>query len=222
MQRDLPWALQMTATYLGIKGTHGVQEFLPNTLSAGRSESVPQLPLRIRLRTSEWQFDTRNPARSNCGAGCAPGLPHRCSTPTPSPSTTMLRSAARAISRRASQTEFAAGIAAPPPRSAQIAQNWLDLQAERSLSTFDQRQLLNLQAQYTTGQGLEGGTLLGGWRGRVLKEWTLLAQIERRQRPAGNSGLSSRPCPAPAAPVPLRPESNRQPRYTAAPNGTHI
>jgi hypothetical protein len=56
-----------------------------------------------------------------------------------------------------------------------VAQNWLDPRAERSLSTFDQRQLLSVQAQYTSGQGLEGGTLLGGWRGRTLKEWTVLS-----------------------------------------------
>ena len=35
----------------------------------------------------------------------------------------------------------------------------------------------NLQAQYTSGQGLEGGTLLGGWRGRALKEWTVLGNL---------------------------------------------
>ena len=61
--------------------------------------------------------------------------------------------------------------------SASIAQNWLDPRAERSLSSFDQRQLLNLQAQYTSGQGLEGGTLLGGWTGRMLKEWTVLGNL---------------------------------------------
>ena len=55
-----------------------------------------------------------------------------------------------------------------------IAQNWLNLHAERSLSTFDQRHLLNLQAQYTTGEGLGGGTLMGGWPGRLLKEWTIV------------------------------------------------
>jgi hypothetical protein len=61
--------------------------------------------------------------------------------------------------------------------SASIAQNWLNPRAERSLSSFDQRQLFNLQAQYTSGQGLGGGTLLGGWRGRALKEWTVLGNL---------------------------------------------
>jgi hypothetical protein len=31
--------------------------------------------------------------------------------------------------------------------------------------------------QYTTGMGASGGTLLSGWRGRLLKEWTLQTQI---------------------------------------------
>jgi hypothetical protein len=57
------------------------------------------------------------------------------------------------------------------------AQNWLNLRAERGLSSFDQRHLLSLLAQYTTGMGLHGGTLAGGWRGRLLKEWTLATQI---------------------------------------------
>ena len=57
------------------------------------------------------------------------------------------------------------------------AQNWLDLNAERALSTFDQRHLLNLQMQYTTGMGLGGGTLLNGWRGAAFKEWTFLTNI---------------------------------------------
>jgi hypothetical protein len=56
-----------------------------------------------------------------------------------------------------------------------IAQNWLNLHAERSLSSFDQRHLLNLQAQYTSGEGLGGGTLMSGWPGRLLKEWTVVA-----------------------------------------------
>ena len=68
-----------------------------------------------------------------------------------------------------------------------IAQDWLNLKAELSLSAFDQRNLISVQAQYTTGQGLEGGTLLGGWPGRLLKEWTLLTQI------SAGSGLPETP-----------------------------
>ena len=41
VQRDLPGSLQMTATYLGIKGTHGTQEFLPNTYPLGAVNPCP-------------------------------------------------------------------------------------------------------------------------------------------------------------------------------------
>ena len=58
-----------------------------------------------------------------------------------------------------------------------IAQNWLDLSAERGLSSFDQRHLVTLQAQYTSGMGMHGGTLLTGWRGALFKEWTFATQI---------------------------------------------
>jgi hypothetical protein len=58
-----------------------------------------------------------------------------------------------------------------------IAQNWQDLSAERGPSSFDQRHLLTLQAQFTTGIGVAGGTLLRGWKGAVWKGWTLVTSI---------------------------------------------
>src|SRR5260221_6522854 len=39
------------------------------------------------------------------------------------------------------------------------AQNWLDLRAERGRSNFDQRHLVAIQMQYSTGVGMGGGTL---------------------------------------------------------------
>src|SRR5262249_37778800 len=91
---------------------------------------------------------------------------------------------------------------------------------ERSLSSFDQRHLVNLQAQYTTGQGLEGGTLLGGWRGRALKEWTVLTTLNV------GTGLPETPIFPFAVPGtgwigPLRPDRTGAPLY-AGENGAHI
>ena len=39
--------------------------------------------------------------------------------------------------------------------SSVIAQNWLDLSAERGPSNFDQRHLLTLQTQYSSGVGVQ-------------------------------------------------------------------
>ena len=68
-----------------------------------------------------------------------------------------------------------------------IAQDWRNLNGERGLSTFDQRHLLNATAQYTTGMGKGGGTLLSGWRGRAYKEWTVQTTI------TAGSGLPETP-----------------------------
>jgi hypothetical protein len=58
-----------------------------------------------------------------------------------------------------------------------IAQNWLDLGAERALSSFDQRHQLVAQAQYTTGMLTSTGGFWDGWRGTVFKQWTLTGNL---------------------------------------------
>ena len=101
-----------------------------------------------------------------------------------------------------------------------IAQNWLDLEAERGLSTFDQRHLLNVQVQYTTGMGLGGETLLRGWKGTLFKEWTFLSQI------TVGSGLPESPVYLAAVPGTgvtgsIRPDATGAPVY-AAPQGLFL
>jgi hypothetical protein len=68
-----------------------------------------------------------------------------------------------------------------------IAQNWLNLRGERSLSSFDQRNVVNFTLQYTTGEGIHGGALLEGWRGKFFKEWTVTTQL------TAGSGLPETP-----------------------------
>jgi hypothetical protein len=101
-----------------------------------------------------------------------------------------------------------------------IAQNWLDLEAERGLSTFDQRHLLTVQAQYTTGMGLGGKTLMSGWKGTLFKEWTVLTQI------TAGSGLPETPLYLAAVPGTgvtgsIRPDATGAPLY-AAPAGLSL
>ena len=52
VQRDLPGSLQLTATYLGIKGTRGMQEFLPNTYPVGAANPCPVVLLGFAYLTS--------------------------------------------------------------------------------------------------------------------------------------------------------------------------
>ena len=219
IQRDLPWALQMVATYLGVKGTHGVQQFLPNSYALGAADPCPSCPSGFIYETSSGN-STRQSGQMQLRRRLRGGF-----------ATSLLYTYSKSIDddamfggqgnqSNASQTDFSAGSAASPSSSGQIAQDWRNLRAERSLSSFDQRHLLNLQAQYTTGQGLEGGTLLGGWRGRLLKEWTLLTQLNV------GSGLPETPILAAAVPGtgylgPLRPSLTGSP-INGGPNGAHL
>ena len=104
--------------------------------------------------------------------------------------------------------------------AAAIAQNWLNPRAERGLSTFDQRNLLNAQAQYTSGQGLGGGDLMRGWSGRLLKEWTVLTTI------AYGTGLPETPSYLSAVPGTgftgtIRPNPTGAPIYLSS-AGVHL
>jgi hypothetical protein len=175
VQRDLPGAMQMTATYLGVKGTRGVQEFLPNTYPIGALSPCPGCPLGFEYRTSGGD-STRESGqlqlRRRLRAGFTASLLYTYSKSIDDDAFLGGQGHVVAASTTTGQVD-----SAPATPSASIAQNWLNLRAERALSTFDQRHLLNVQVQYTTGQGLEGGTLMNGWGGRLYKEWTLLTQI---------------------------------------------
>ncbi len=72
VQRDLPAALQMTGTYLGIKGTRGVQEFLPNTYPLGARTHVRYAHLAM---FTEHPTGTPRASRAACNsaAGCGRG-----------------------------------------------------------------------------------------------------------------------------------------------------
>ncbi len=157
IQRDLPGALVMIATYSGSKGTRGVQQFLPNTFPAGAVNPCPACPAGYVYLASNG-----NSARE----------------------------AGQIQLRRRLQSGFTASLQYTYSKSIDdaalggrgqgnpvVAQNWLNLRAERALSNFDQRHLVNLQLQYTSGMGVRQGMLMSGWRGRLLKEWTVLTQI---------------------------------------------
>jgi len=219
VQRDMPWALQMTATYLGVKGTHGVQQFLPNSYALGAANPCPGCPVGFVYETSGGNSTRQSgqlQLRRRLRGGFAASLLYTYSKSIDDDATL----GGQGHQSSASQTDFSSGTSSSTSASAQIAQDWLDLKAERSLSSFDQRHLLNLQAQYTTGQGLEGGTLLGGWRGRVLKEWTLLTQL------TVGTGLPETPTIPIAVPGtgwtgPLRPSLTGAP-ISGGQNGAHV
>lgn len=186
VQQDLPASMTITATYLGTKGTRLMQESLPNTFPLGVANPCPSCPagfiylssngnsirqagqiqVRRRLRdgwTAMVQY-TYSKSIDDASAFSGAGLTTANTSAAPA-TTSNLAGAGTAVVPNAAEP------------SASVAQNWLNLEAERGLSTFDQRHVLNFQLQYTSGEGLRGGAFLHGWRGSLLKEWTFTTQL---------------------------------------------
>ena len=158
VQRDMPFALQMVVTYLGVKGTRSQQQFLPNTYPTGAISPCPTCPSGFAYLTSN--------GNSIRHAGLLQ-LRRR------------LRSGFTAeLQYTFSKSIDDAALGGGGQGGALIAQDWLNLRGERALSNFDQRHLLSLNMQYTTGMGLRGGSLVSGWRGALFKEWTASTQVK--------------------------------------------
>jgi trimeric autotransporter adhesin len=231
VQRDLPAAMILTMTYLGIKGTRAQQEFLPNTYPLGGDNPCPacpsgytyltsngnstreagQLQLRRRLHngiTATLQY-TYSKSIDDAALG---GKGQGTSAPTPG----VQGQGGQGPGAQGTSGQGTAAQPAVAPGTAVVAQNWLNLSGERGRSSFDQRHLLNLQAQYSTGVGIGGGTLLGGWRGALFKEWTVATQI------TAGSGLPLTPVYFAAVPGTgvtgsYRPDYTGAPLYAAPP-----
>ena len=223
VQRDLPGSLQMTATYLGIKGTRGPQDFLPDTYPTGAVNPCPTCPSGFAYLTSNGN-STREAAqlqlRRRLHNGFTGTLQYTYSKSIDDDAAL----GGQGASATGQNSPSAASSGTPPSNASgpanvaamAIAQNWLDLSAERGLSTFDQRHLLSLQMQYTTGMGIAGGTLLSGWKGSLFKEWTFATQI------MAGTGLPE--TPVYQAPVQgtgvtgtIRPDYTGAPLYAASP-----
>ena len=157
-QRDFPGSLTVVSSYLGARGTRLPQQFLPNTSPPGGEDLCPACPRGFVYVTSEGasirhaaQLQVRRRLRSGFTASAQYTVSEATDT---------------------ASTFTTAGLA-----SGVIAQDWRHLEAERGPSSFNQRHLLTLEAQYTTGQGIAGGTLVDGLRGALLKDWTFAGQL---------------------------------------------
>jgi hypothetical protein len=158
VQQNLSGSFVATFTYSGNKGTHLVQEFLPWTTPPGALPSG---------YPSGYVYETSN-GNSNYNAASAQ-LQHRFHNGFLANATYVFSKAiddAQAVGGRGAA---ASGCVA----ASGCAQNWLDLDAERSLSSFNRTHTLNTVFQYSTGMGTRGGTLINGWKGVLLKDWTL-------------------------------------------------
>lgn len=152
VQRDLPAALQMTAGYSGGKGTRAQQQFLPNTFPAGALEPSGYSYLTSNGNSTRHagQFQLRRRLRSGFTASAS-------------------YTYSKSIDNAALGGRGQGGLL--------LAQNWLNLSAERGRSNFDQRHLLTGTVLYTSGMGAKGGALATGRFAKLLREWTLGTQF---------------------------------------------
>jgi hypothetical protein len=191
-QRDLPGSLTVVAAYSGDRGMRLAQAFLPNTYAPGAENPCPRCPSSFTYLTSGGT-SARNAAqlivRRRLYAGLTASVAYTLAKATDNAST------------------FSSTTVAPGSLS--VAQNWLDLDAERGPSPFDQRHFVTAEVQYTTGVGAVGGTLVDGFWGRLYKDWTVTAQM------AAGSGLPVSPVVFVAVPgtgvVGIRPSLTREP-----------
>lgn len=155
LQRDLPFSMFGTIGYQGTKGTRLDQQFLPNTTAPGAAELA--LPHNFVYQASNGN-SIYHAAQFQLNRRFHSGF--------------MWRGA-----YQLSKAIDNAGTGGRGQGNTPVAQNWLNLSAERALSSFDARHNLSLQLQYSTGMGAAGGTLLNGWRGAMVKDWTVSGSI---------------------------------------------
>ena len=155
VQRDLPFGMFGTAGYLGTKGTRLDQQFIPNSVPPGAPES--SLPNNFIYEMSNGD-STYNAAQLQLIRRFSSGLLAN-------------------LSYQFSKSIDDAGTGGRGQGNTPVAQNWLDLAAERGLSSFDARHNLTLQFQYSTGMGKAGGTLVNGWKGALRKDWTVASGL---------------------------------------------
>jgi len=203
VQRDLPGGLVGVVTYNGIKGTRAVELSLPNTYPAGAADPCPACTAGYYYMTSNGN-STREALIAQLRRRLRNGF-------TASVQYTYSKSIDDAALGGRGTGAASTGQA---QTSAVIAQNWLDLSAERGPSTFDQRNLLTGLVQYTTGMGVRGGALANGWKGEIWKHWTVSSQVN------AGSGLPETPTysltdPGTGVTGPIRPSYTGEGIYNA-------
>jgi hypothetical protein len=158
-QRELPASLTIIAAYLGTRGTHLMQAFLPNTEAPGSAgpSSGPAGFIYVTSNGSSIRHAAQITLRRRLYAGLMASVDYTLAKATDDAAT------------------FGSGARTPAALS--IAQDWRDLVAERGPSSFDQRHHVDVQIQYTTGVGLKGGTLIDGLWGSLWKDWTIATEI---------------------------------------------
>jgi hypothetical protein len=152
VQSDLGRNLVGTITYNGTKGTRLDQLIAPNSVPAGATPSP--FP-------AGYQYEMSN------GSSIYHGLSFQ-----------LQRRFRNGVSANAIYTYSKSIDDVGNPGALGVpGQNFNDTSAERAVSATSRTHVLNFNWQYSTGVGRGGGTLVNGWKGALLKDWTFTNAI---------------------------------------------
>jgi trimeric autotransporter adhesin len=157
VQQNFTPSTLVTATYAGVKGTGLPQTFVPNTYPAGAVGVPAGLPTGFRYETSG--------GNSSYEAG------------TVQVQRRLRNGIGGNVSYTYSKLMDDGMLGGRGQGASVLAQNWLDLKAERALSTSNQTNRLTTGLQFSSGQGLHAAALLKGWKATLLKDWTIMTNV---------------------------------------------
>jgi hypothetical protein len=159
IQQNLPWSLVGTITYSGAKGTHQVQEFIPNSAPPGTKSACASCPTNFYYMTTGGNTISNNlwlQLMRRFRSGFSGNLSY---------------AHANSIDNASAG---GGGRGGGGQGGMVVAQNWLDLGAERARTSGIRTHTLNASMQYSTGMGGRGGALRNGLTGRLLRGWTVM------------------------------------------------
>ncbi len=156
VQQTLPWSLVATVTYSGAKGTHQMEEFIPNSAPPGTTYWCTTCPTNFYYLTSGGNTISNQLWLQ---------MQHR------------FHSGFMGNVVYAHANMIDDGSSGGRGAAASIAQDWLDLDADRARSSGIRANTLTANFQYSTGMGAQGGALMKGLHGKLLRDWTLMTGI---------------------------------------------
>ncbi len=155
VQQSLPGALVATVTYNGTKGTHQMQQIIPNSVAPGATASpYPSNYTYLMSNGNSIMNSVSTQLQRRFRSGFSGNLAYIF---------------ARGLDNSGSLGGRGGALSA--------AQNWQDLDAERARTSGIRTHTFNNQLQYSTGQGARGGSLISGWKGVLLKDWNLTTML---------------------------------------------
>jgi len=161
IQQNLPGSLVATVTYSGARGTHQPQVIIPNSAPPG--------------------------AKYVCSAGfpCPTDYRYTSTGGNTVSNNIWLQLQRRFRSGLSWNALYAHSISIDDAGAAGgrgqggglTAQNWLDIDAERARTAGIREHTFSLQVQYSTGMGARGGSLMKGFKGAMLKDWSFTTNL---------------------------------------------